>query len=203
LQERHFFKKIALQKRWRMTKKDEKDADRPHYYSQFWLDVAAGRKVIGGPKSEDGADQADVDLQEPTPLARKGGRAGASISPADGYRESRAPAAVADEIYEEEDEDEDFPLPEDEEPDTVEEVNDEDIPTIVDDTPEELTPDIEPESLEEEQEEEEPDEGEEFFDEEDEDEEEWPARGRKKPKPGRQAKVPKPPVKKPKRGGRF
>ena len=181
-----------------MTKKDEKDADRPHYYSQFWLDVAAGRKVIGASKTEEGLEQADVDLQEPTPLARRGGRASESISPGDGYRETRAPAAVADEAYEE---DEDFSLPEDEEPDTVNEVNDEDIPSIVDDIPEEITPDIEPEPLEEE--EEEPEEDEDFFEDEEEDEDEWPSRGRKKPKPGRQAKVPKPPVKKPKRGGRF
>ena len=87
-----------------MTKKDEKDADRPHYYSQFWLDVAAGRKVIGASRADEGADQADADLQEPTPLARRGGRAGASISPGDGYRETRAPAAVADEAYDEEEE---------------------------------------------------------------------------------------------------
>jgi|SRR5947209_3152379 len=182
-----------------MTKKDEKDADRPHYYSQFWLDVAAGRKVIGAPKSDDGADQADSDLPEPIPMVRKGGRANAGIVPADGYRETRAPAAVADEAYDEDEEE--FPLPEDEEPDTISEVSDEDIPTIVDDTPEEFAPDIEPEPIE--GEEGEPEEDEEFYDEEDEDEEEWPARGRKKPKPGRQAKVPKPPVKKPRRGGRF
>jgi hypothetical protein len=180
-----------------MTKKDEKDADRPHYYSQFWLDVAAGRRVIGAPKSDEGAEQADADLQEPTPLARRAGRANPNILPADGYRETRAPAAVADEVY---DEDEDFTLPEDEEPDLVNGVDDEDLPTIVDDTPELLTPDIEPEPFEET--EEEPDEGEDFFDDEDEDEDEWPARGRKKPKPGRQAKVPRPPAKKPKRGGR-
>ena len=182
-----------------MTKKDEKEADRPHYYSQFWLDVAAGRKVIGASKAEDGADQAEADLQEPTPQARRGGRAGAGISPEDGYREARAPAAVADEAY---DEEEEFPLAEDEGPDTVSEVSDEDIPTIVD-TPEVLTPDIEPEP--EPSEGEEPEEDEDFYDEEEEeeDEEEWPARGRKKPKPGRQAKVPKAPARKPKRGGRF
>ncbi len=181
-----------------MTKKDEKDADRPHYYSQFWLDVAAGRRVIGAPKPEDGADLADADLPEPTPLARKGGRVNANILPADGYRETRAPAAVADEEYDEEDE---FAVPEDEEPDLMAEVDDEDIPTIVDDTPEVLTPDIEPELVDEE---EVPDEEEEFFDEdeEEEDEDEWPARGRKKPKPGRQVKAPKPPAKKPPRRGR-
>lgn len=184
-----------------MTKKDEKDADRPHYYSQFWLDVAAGRRVIGGPKTEDGADLADGDLPEPIPLARKGGRANPSILPGDGYRETRAPAAVADEAYDEEEDEDEFPLPEDEEPDTINEVSDEDIPTIVDDTPEVLAPDIEPEVADEADEEAEPEEDEEFYDEEDEDEEEWPARGRKKPKPGRQAKVPKAPAKKPRRGG--
>ena len=190
-----------------MTKKDEKDADRPHYYSQFWLDVAAGRRVIGAPKPEDG-DLTDADLPEPTPLARKGGRVNANILPVDGYRETRAPAAVADEAYD--DEDEDFAEAEDEEetPDLISEVDDEEIPTIVDDTPEIITPDIitpdiEPEVLDED--EVEPDEEEEFFDEEDEedeDEEEWPARGRKKPKPGRQVKAPKPPVKKPPKRGR-
>lgn len=184
-----------------MTKKDEKDADRPHYYSQFWLDVAAGRRVIGAPKSEDGTDQADVDLPEPIPLARKGVRANPSILPADGYRETRAPAAVAGEAYDDEDEEEEFPLPEDEEPDTINEVSDADIPTIVDDTPQELAPDIKPELAGEEEEDAEPEEDEEFYDEEDEDEEEWPARGRKKPRPGRQAKVPKAPAKKPRRGG--
>jgi hypothetical protein len=183
------------------TKKDEKDADRPHYYSQFWLDVAAGRRVIGAPKSEDGADLADADLPEPTPLARRGGRVNANILPVDGYRETRAPAAVADEVY---DEDDEFTEPEDEEPDLLTEVDDEDIPTILDDTPQVLTPDIEPEVLDEA--EEEPDEDEEFFDDEEEEEEEdedgWSARGRKKPKPGRQVKAPKPPVKKPPRRGR-
>jgi hypothetical protein len=27
------------------------DADRPHYYSQFWIDVAMGKREIGGPRS--------------------------------------------------------------------------------------------------------------------------------------------------------
>jgi hypothetical protein len=185
-----------------MIKKDEKDADRPHYYSQFWLDVAAGRRVIGAPKPEDGADLADADLPEPTPLAHRGGRVNANILPVDGYRDMRAPAAVADEAF---DEDNEFTVPEDKEPDLVNEVDDEDIPTIVDDTPEVevLTPAIAPEPL---GEEEEPNEEEEFFEdeeEEEEDDEEWAARGRKKPKPGRLVKAPKPPVKKPKRGRGF
>lgn len=34
----------------RMIRKDiALDADRPHYYSQFWIDVAAGKREIGAP----------------------------------------------------------------------------------------------------------------------------------------------------------
>ena len=44
-----------------MTKKDsEKEVERPHYYSQFWLDVAAGRRVIGAPKTDEGADGFEI-----------------------------------------------------------------------------------------------------------------------------------------------
>ena len=55
-----------------MTRKDsEKETDRPHYYSQFWLDVAAGRTVIGAPKVEDEAelaeDETEIPEPEPTP----------------------------------------------------------------------------------------------------------------------------------------
>src|SRR5438270_2558 len=43
-----------------MTRKDsEKDSERPHYYSQFWLDVAAGRRVIGGPKPDEEEEEED------------------------------------------------------------------------------------------------------------------------------------------------
>ena len=51
-----------------MTRKDsEKETDRPHYYSQFWLDVAAGRAVIGATKSEDETDlvEDETELSEP------------------------------------------------------------------------------------------------------------------------------------------
>ena len=51
-----------------MTRKDsEKETDRPHYYSQFWLDVAAGRTVIGAAKSEDETDlvEDEADMSEP------------------------------------------------------------------------------------------------------------------------------------------
>ncbi|GHO89116.1 hypothetical protein [Dictyobacter formicarum] len=52
-----------------MTRKDsEKDSERPHYYSQFWLDVAAGRHVIGAPKPEDG--EVAEEVPEPAPQRR-------------------------------------------------------------------------------------------------------------------------------------
>ncbi|GCF08253.1 hypothetical protein [Dictyobacter arantiisoli] len=60
-----------------MTRKEsEKDSERPHYYSQFWLDVAAGRRVIGAPKPEDGESaetesEAEVESEpDPAPLRR-------------------------------------------------------------------------------------------------------------------------------------
>jgi hypothetical protein len=173
-----------------MTKKDEKDADRPHYYSQFWLDVAAGRKVIGAPKTEEGADQAEAEIPEPVTAARK---VGARTAPADGYQETRSPSAV-EPAYEE------YSEPE-EEVELASDLNDEDIPNIVvEDFPEEELTSFEPAPVDEE---EALDEEDEFFDEEEEDEDTWSARGRKKPKPGRQTKQPKLPPKKPKRGRGF
>ena len=41
-----------------MIRKDILDADRPHYYSQFWIDVAAGKREIGGGRA------ATADLEE-------------------------------------------------------------------------------------------------------------------------------------------
>ena len=53
-----------------MTRKDsEKDSERPHYYSQFWLDIAAGRRTIGGPKPEEEGELLE-DTQEPIALRR-------------------------------------------------------------------------------------------------------------------------------------
>lgn len=35
-----------------MIRKDTTlDADRPHYYSQFWIDIAMGKREIGGPRT--------------------------------------------------------------------------------------------------------------------------------------------------------
>ncbi len=78
-------------RRWRMTRKDsEKDTDRPHYYSQYWLDVAAGRVAISSPKVEEEAELAEADLEtlepNPTPL-RKAGRSTAPAS--DGYKSTQ------------------------------------------------------------------------------------------------------------------
>ncbi|HJT58901.1 MAG TPA: hypothetical protein VJ761_20500 [Ktedonobacteraceae bacterium] len=184
-----------------MTRKDsEKDAERPHYYSQFWLDVAAGRRVIGGPKPEDGIETSEPELPEPIALRRSGRTSAAPIS--DGHRETR-PQAVVEPTYAPDEEEEMEPEPD--EADLTEDLDDLGVPNIdVDEAAEDTDfPDLDlmtPEAEEEEEEEEE-----DFFDEEDEDEEEdddWAiGRGRKKPKPGRQAKPPKP-TKKPRRDTR-
>jgi hypothetical protein len=181
-----------------MTRKDsEKDAERPHYYSQFWLDVAAGRRVIGTPKTEEGADQAEAEtpVPEPTPLRKAGRTSTAAV--ADGYKETRL-QSVAEPAFEPEEED--YVEPEQEEVALADTVEDLELPTLdVDETFEDA--DISDLGLNPEEEE---SEDEDYFDDEEEEEEEeedeWAARGRKKPKPGRPVKQPK--VKKPKRDRR-
>jgi hypothetical protein len=182
-----------------MTRKDsEKETDRPHYYSQFWLDVAAGRTVIGAPKVEDETelveDETEITEPEPTPLRRAGRNNRASVT--DGYKATQTqtvpePANVPEEF--EESEENEFDLANDvidlELPDNVlDETVDETIIPESDFIPDEEEIGEEEEDL--------------FYDEEDEDEDEdedtWSARGRKKPKPGRQVKPPKS-TKKPRR----
>lgn len=179
-----------------MTRKDsEKDAERPHYYSQFWLDVAAGRRIIGAPKTN---EEGDLEESE-APILARAVRHGSS---SDGYHETIAHPDVEpdfendDDVYAEPEVEleETEPTLEEEEMEGVE------VPPIV--VEEEEIPDVDFTPVDAEEEEEE--EVEDFFDEEEEEEEEeddigWGgARGRKKPKPGRQAKLPpKPPVKKP------
>src|SRR5947209_7132933 len=47
-----------------MTRKDsEKESERPHYYSQFWLDIAAGRRVIGGPRPDENGEAAEAEAE--------------------------------------------------------------------------------------------------------------------------------------------
>jgi hypothetical protein len=187
-----------------MTRKDsEKDAERPHYYSQFWLDIAAGRRVIGGPKPEDGSENGEPELPEPIALRRPGRSSAAPIS--DGHRETR-PQSVVEPIFAPDEEEE--MEPEQDEVDLPEELDDVDVPNIdVDEAVDDadfsdldlVTPEVEEEEEEEED----------FFDEEDldegeeeEEDDDWAiGRGRKKPKPGRQVKPPKP-VKKPRRDTR-
>lgn len=194
-----------------MARKDsEKDADRPHYYSQFWLDVAAGRRVIGAPRTDEG--DTDEGL-EPVAAPRRPGRS--TVADSDGYHETVVhPQVEVDELEEDADE---YSTPD---VDTFDigdenEIEEQDIPTFdanEADIPDvEIAPlaeeDVEPEAAELEEvaaEEATAEENvdEDFFeDEEDEeDEDTWAARGRKKPRPGRQTKLPtKTPAKRAKR----
>jgi hypothetical protein len=180
-----------------MTRKDsEKETDRPHYYSQFWLDVAAGRTVIGAAKVEDETDlvedETEIPESEPTPLRRSGRNHTASVT--DGYKATRTHTVVEPAFVPEKFEESEFDLAND--------VVDLELPdNVLDETVEET---IIPEAgMMPDEDEIEEAEDELFFDEvededEDEDEDGWSARGRKKPKPGRQVKQPKP-TKKPKR----
>lgn len=188
-----------------MVRKDsEKDSERPHYYSQFWLDIAAGRKTIGGPRANDEADVIEPELDEPIPLRR----------PVRGSSSHHFEAAIVHpDVEPMEDEDEEFEETAPDELDMAEdEVDEADIPNIL---VEDFAPEIAPvedevieeplaEPVEEEvEEEEEPEE--EFFDDEEEEESEegWPGRGRKKPK-GRQTRLPtKKPTKRDRRGPAF
>ncbi len=174
-------------KRWYMTRKDsERDAERPRYYSQFWLDVAAGRRVIGTPKTDEGAEGIEPETPEAS-VTRRAGRNNSSAI--DGYREAYSRTAV-----------EPMPAPEeviepeaDLEDELTDEVDELDIPNIV--VEEASTPDAEAPSEAEEA----PDED--FYDEDEDDDLDWSGRGRKKPKPGRQVKQPKKgPKRDPRRG---
>lgn len=183
-----------------MTRKDEKDTERPHYYSQFWLDVAAGRRVIGTPKTDEGGDSSELDLPE-TLTTRRSPHPG-TPSVMDGHRASLAQDDIEDEFASEEDLSEPEMEEEEEEEELASDLDDNDIPTLlVDDAIEEEEADAQ-EQLPTDGEEPFEDEEEYFDDEEEEEDDDWSLRGRKKPKPGRQAKAPKPPIKKPKRTGR-
>lgn len=176
--------KVSL-RHFTMTRKDsEKDSERTHYYSQFWLDVAAGRRVIGGPKPEDEA--AEPEVLEPTLPARRSTR---NASYDDGF-ENRAerivhpvaePLATPEEFIESEPEDLDLDA-DNASPDFEEGVVDDmDIPDMdLGSADEEEVSDEEEDLLEDE-------------DEEEEDEEDlgWGGRGRKRNKPVRPKAPPK------------
>ena len=189
-----------------MTRKDsEKDSERTHYYSQFWLDVAAGRRIIGAPKPEDEAAEADV--LEPILPARKSVRSSSYDDSDDMRFDGRAerivhpvaePLATPEEFIESEPEDLDLEADSAISPDLEEEVVDDmDIPDM------DLGP-VEEEKEEDEDEDEEGlDEDEPAADAEEEEEEDlgWGGRGRKRNKPVR-PKVPpkKAPRREPRRG---
>lgn len=185
-----------------MTRKEsEKDSERTHYYSQFWLDVAAGRKIIGAPKANDEIDTYEQEL-EPAILRKPGRSSSAAIS--HDYEETIAHPEVEPEFDADE-----YAEPELDDLDLENEVEDEEIPNIVVDEAEipemdfassdELLEDEVPlEDVEAEDVEAEDVEEEDFLEDLDEDEDEdeddlnWNAgRGKKKPKPrGAAAKLP-------------
>ncbi|GHO76164.1 hypothetical protein KSD_39350 [Ktedonobacter sp. SOSP1-85] len=162
-----------------MSKKDnEKDSERPHYYSQFWLDVAAGRRIIGAPKEEgesEGENEAPI---APAPI-RRASRVQENIQ-----EEIVHPSATLDQEEVAEEEVGDFASNE------LEEVVDADLPDVDIAEDEEYS--------EEEEEEEEEDLYDSAEEEEEEEGAEWGARGRKKAKPTRAVK----PAKKPRRDTR-
>lgn len=161
-----------------MTRKDsEKDSERPHYYSQFWLDVAAGRRIIGAPRPEEG-EPVEPEVQEPelAPQRRAEKASDQDIPHATANGHSTEPIHVSAEPGE------DYVSAESGE----EELDD----TAYQDEPSVADADIPDMDLELDEEEATEDE-EEFLDEEDEDEDEdrnWGGRGRKKAKPTRPTK---------------
>ncbi len=193
-----------------MTRKDsEKDSERPHYYSQFWLDVAAGRRIIGAPRPNEEGEGADTEIAEPI-AARRPVRVDeehfSDSRPAVNGREESFAAPVAEPVTTAEE----FSEPAEEEivdqgVEESEEADYQDLP--VEDTD---IPDVDLGTHEEEEEvlpeEEVTDEevtDEEVTDEEEEEEDDlnW-GRGRKKPKPSRVVKQPpkKPSKREPRRG---
>lgn len=175
-----------------MTRKDsEKDSERPHYYSQFWLDVAAGRRVIGAPRPGE-EEASDLELPDVTP-PRRVGRVSTQEPLDEPYARHlenhthEAASVATEEAY----------------PELEEEAFDEEEQDLQDSTVEDIdVPDMD---LGLEEEEEEDDFFEEELEEDEEEEEEedigWGGRGRKKAKPGRQVKPPKKPTKRDRRSG--
>jgi hypothetical protein len=168
-----------------MTRKDsEKDSERPHYYSQFWLDIAAGRRTIGGPKPEDGeaieTEAAEPVLQHGPEQISQPETFHNTPPPVNGYQEEVV-HPVADEEFNEPEEDlvleEEDLLDSDYQADLP--LDDEDVPDV------DLSSEEEENALEEND----------LLDyEEEEEDAEWDTRGRKKAKPTRPSKAP---IKKP------
>ncbi len=196
-----------------MTRKEsEKDSDRTHYYSQFWLDVAAGRRIIGAPKPED--EGAEPDVLEPTLPLRKSARSASYDDDDDSQLDGRVerivhpvaePLATPEEFIESEPEEIDLEADTLDTPDFLE--DDEEEEEVVDDMD---IPDVDLGLVEEEKDEEEKDEDEKeekdedeevVAEEEDEEDLGWGGRGRKRNKPVRPKAPPKKaPRREPRRG---
>ena len=177
-----------------MTRKDsDKESERPHYYSQFWLDVAAGRRVIGTPRTSEEAEPQETGASEPV-ISRKAARAAAHEAiddvPASADGQTEAIAHPAAESESPADEEEEYSEPGDEEIEepAIDEVAPEFDEGIAEEEPvgdvveDEDIPDMDLSPIDEE---------EDMYDEEEEDEDLSWGRGRKKAKPGRQVKQPK------------
>lgn len=178
-----------------MARKDsEKETDRPHYYSQFWLDVAAGRHIIGGQKSE----ESEGIEPEPEPVepvtARKATRTAGHTEHANGAeRRHEAASAKARPVVEPEVVEEEEPEPEPDDPGALDIDNEvEDLDLQGEDIEDADIPDMDLSGRDFDEDEED------FFEEEEEEEEDW-GRARKKAKPSRSTK---PPTKRPKRDRR-
>jgi hypothetical protein len=187
-----------------MTKRDnEKDSERPHYYSQFWLDVAAGRRIIGTPKLNEEGDQADAELVEPGSHPTGGYVSSLQQSTTTSHvaTNGRTEEIVSPEV--EDTSDEEYAEPEEDLDLAFSDLEDQDLPVEEADIP-----DMDLSAIDEEDylDEEESGENDDLADEELEEEEEeidW-GRGRKKPKPSRQTKTStKKPIKRDSRRGGY
>ncbi len=166
-----------------MTRKEnEKESDRPHYYSQFWLDVAAGRRIIGTPRPGEEGETAEAEPVEPVAPRRSGrtNNASESRTAMDGHRETIVHPVVEAASDEFADNDE------------IGGVDDIDFDQA--DSEDAGAPDVDLGPLDakatDEDAEETGEDEEEVFEEEEEEDEDWAGRGRKKPKPTRQVKQP-------------
>src|SRR6266581_8318601 len=119
------FNNDASQSKLMARKDSEKDSDRPHYYSQFWLDIAAGRRTIGGPRPNDEADTFEPELELDNVALRRPGR-NSSPAIASDYEETIAHPEVEPEFDADE-----YAEPAFDETDLDNEIEDEEIPNIV------------------------------------------------------------------------
>ncbi|TMC22530.1 MAG: hypothetical protein E6J34_06105 [Chloroflexi bacterium] len=192
-----------------MSRKDtDKDPERPHYYSQFWLDVAAGRRIIGTPKTNEEMEAAEGDALEPVSLRKTTGRAqDENRSHADGQAEKivhpvAEPITTLEDAFESDEDGE--PITDDDEALDLRNIKETDIPDMqldpVNQQEDEFFDDEEDSDDAEFAEDADPADDAEFTeDAERSDDVGWGGRGRKKTKPSRTVKPPKKPRRDPRR----